>query len=97
MPEIDRNDVMYNDSIKFLDSKGIEYESRCGARMLWIYHPEEVWKKYSYYYTTGRWSPYKRAKMPKKHYHSKGIEDFVERFLFKTYDDWKREQDESSP
>ena len=36
---------------------------------------------YAYYYTTGRWSPYIIGRFPKKHYHSKGIEDFINRFI----------------
>ena len=72
----------------YLDSKGIEYELKQGGSMLWVYNND---KAYSYYYTTGRWSPYKRGSLPNMHFSSKGIMDFVERFLTK-YD--KKEEPE---
>ena len=36
---------------------------------------------YQYYPTTGRWGVYFYQKRPTKHYHSKSIEDFLERFF----------------
>jgi hypothetical protein len=62
---------------KYLDSNDIEYEVKSGAHMLWVYNNSD--KKYSYYYTTGRWSPYGMHHY--KHYQSKNIEDFCSRFL----------------
>ena len=63
----------------FLDKKKLEYDVMQGATMLWIYYKN---KSYAYYYTTGRWAPFsKKSNYPKKHYHSKGIKDFYERFL----------------
>lgn len=38
---------------------------------------------YQYFYTTGRWGVYKWDKRPRKHYHSKSVEDFLERFFFR--------------
>ena len=65
--------------IAFLDKKKIRYDIRDGATMLWIYYRDQ---QYSYYYTTGRWAPFsKKTKYPRKHYYSKGIEDFYTRFL----------------
>ena len=61
----------------YLELKGIEYEVKSGARMLWIKTNRGL---YSYYYTTGRWSPYVKGGYPKKHYKSNGIVDFITRF-----------------
>lgn len=66
--------------MNYLDSLGIEYELKQGGSMLWIYNNDRA---YAYYYTTGRWAPYKRGSMPSVHFSSKGIADFVERFLTK--------------
>ena len=48
--------------------------------MLRIFYNDNM---YSYYYTTGRWAKYmpRNRGYPKKHYRSKGIEDFYNRFL----------------
>lgn len=70
-------------AMDYLDSKQIEYDLKRGGSMLWVYHKE---KAYSYYYTTGRWAAYTQGAMPKMHFSSKGIKDFVERFLTK-YDE----------
>ena len=72
----------------YLQSIDVEYEVKSGARMMWIYiphkdKPEWTPKKYAYYYTTGRWNVYTRGSYPKKHYRSKGIEDFITRFAMK--------------
>jgi hypothetical protein len=61
----------------YLELKGIEYEVRSGARMLWIRTNRGL---YSYYYTTGRWSPFVEKGYPRKHYKSNGIIDFITRF-----------------
>ena len=61
---------------KYLNSKGIKYEVRKGAYMLWI--KKDKW--YAYSYTTGRWHPYIENSYPKKHYRSNGIDDFITRF-----------------
>lgn len=65
---------------EYLDSKGIPYIVKEKARMLWIGYEERA---YSYYYTTGRWAAFSTRGMPRKHYSSRGIEDFVTRFLIK--------------
>jgi len=62
----------------YLDSKNIEYNLKLGGSMLWIYNGS---KSYAYYYTTGRWANYNPSGYPDKHYSSKGIVDFVNRFL----------------
>lgn len=65
--------------IDFLDKKKLKYDIRHKATMLWIHYKN---KSYAYYYTTGRWSPFSKTSIyPEKHYHSKGIKDFYERFL----------------
>jgi len=66
--------------IKFLKDKNVKYEltEGAGSTMFWIYCNAT---KYSYYSTTGRWSPIKKNKYPTKHYSSKNIKDFYERFL----------------
>jgi hypothetical protein len=65
---------------KHLDKVGVPYEAREGGSMMWIGEEDN---KYSYYYTTGRWSKFNPYGMPKKHYQSKGIEDFLDRFYNK--------------
>jgi hypothetical protein len=65
--------------LTYLDSRGIYYERRDTARMLIIYHPQKKWKRYDYRWSTGRWSPLPNKL--RKHYCSRGIEDFVNRFL----------------
>ena len=66
--------------IKFLEDKNVEYEltEGAGSTMFWIYCNAT---KYSYYSTTGRWSPIKKNNYPTKHYSSTNIKDFYERFL----------------
>ena len=61
----------------YLELKGIEYEVRSDARMLWIKTNRGL---YSYCYPTGRWSPYVLGGYPKKQYKSDGIIDFIMRF-----------------
>jgi hypothetical protein len=68
------------DYLKFMD---IEYEVKGSAYMLWIRTNRGC---YSYYYTTGRWSPYVTNGYPKKHYKSNGISDFIQRFATKKED-----------
>ena len=63
----------------FLEERNIPYEYRDKANMYWILNDEG--KEYCYYYTTGRWSKRVSRGFPKKHFHSKGIEDFCNRFL----------------
>jgi|14BtaG_2_1085337.scaffolds.fasta_scaffold01868_13 hypoxanthine phosphoribosyltransferase len=67
--------------VEYLEGKGLEYEVREGAKMLWIYASNN--QTYSYYYTTGRWAPYCKRGYPKKHYMSKGINDFITRYVEK--------------
>ena len=61
--------------------KPIPYERRDIARMLIISHPDKLYKRYDYRWTTGRWSVIPNRKHI--HYCSRGIHDFVERFLLK--------------
>ena len=62
---------------KFLEDRNIDYETRIGGSLIYIYNDEG--KCYAYYWTTGRWSAHKA--ITHKHYSSKGIEDFTDRFL----------------
>ena len=63
----------------FLDKEGVDYDDCSGATMLRVYHNGNA---YQYFYTTGRWAMYNYARnLPKKHYHSTGVKDFLTRFL----------------
>jgi len=73
-------DETVDDVIDFLRNKNIEYTLTAGAgwTMFWVYFNDQ---KYCYYSTTGRWAPWNNGGYPEKHYTSKGIEDFYNRFL----------------
>tara|TARA_R110002051_G_scaffold323783_1_gene418523 strand:+ start:854 stop:1471 length:618 start_codon:yes stop_codon:yes gene_type:complete len=74
-------DETLDDVLEYLDSlEGVEYSLREGATMLWI---DYKGSSYSYYYTTGRWSPKIKGKgrLPDKHYRSKNIRDLMGRFI----------------
>ncbi|BCV01889.1 MAG: hypothetical protein CM15mV47_140 [uncultured marine virus] len=62
---------------KYLSERNINYDLRLGATMMYIYNNHN--KRYAYYWTTGRWSA--ENAITNQHYHSKGIDDFVSRFL----------------
>lgn len=68
----------------YLDLKNIKYDIEIMANMLWVYHES---KTYYYYYTTGRWARYYKGHRPDKHYRSKGIVDFITRFVLEKTDD----------
>ena len=75
-------DALYVQTTDYLISKGLSWESRKSACMLIIQHPTKPWQRYDYRYTTGRWASLVKGKgKTMKHYHSKGIKDFVERFV----------------
>ncbi len=65
-----------------LNSKNIAFEYRHSARMFKIYHPENH-KQYQYFYTTGQWGQYYYGKRPDKHYHSNGIDEFLDKYMLK--------------
>jgi len=67
------------DVMKYLDKVGVPYERRDSAHMLIIRHPTKPWKVYDYRYTTGRWCPLPNKL--RKHYCSRDIQDFVEKYL----------------
>lgn len=69
----------------YLDDKDIPYEICKTAGLIWIDNIAEV--TYVYYWTTGRWAIRKANKKYKKHYHSKGIADFVANYLNKYADE----------
>jgi len=78
-----------NESLEFvtnyLNDKDIPYEICKTAGLIWIDNIAEV--TYVYYWTTGRWAIRKTNKKYKKHYHSKGIDDFVTNYLNKYADE----------
>ena len=65
---------------KYLDSKELAYFVHEQQALIFIYkepNPTDRYSpRYAYYYTTGKWGNDKR----KKHYHSNGIEHFVETY-----------------
>jgi len=65
---------------EYLDEKGIAYMYVDHPKMFFIYKEKEpkdrYAPRYSYYYTTGMWGSDKR----RKHYHSKGIEHFIDTY-----------------
>lgn len=67
------------EAIEVLKAEGYVVEERLGASMLWVQIPSGKW--YSYYPTTCRWAPMANNSYPKKHYRSKSVHDFIERFL----------------
>tara|TARA_X000001388_G_scaffold15819_2_gene9729 strand:- start:176 stop:538 length:363 start_codon:yes stop_codon:yes gene_type:complete len=76
--------------IEYLKDKGIEYAVIESATLIVIYSRAD--RPYMYYWTTGRWSARKRSYT--KHFHSDGIEDFVEKYLNKYADEHIREDQE---
>lgn len=72
---------------EYLDNKGIAYVVHEKQSLMFIYKDKEPQtrysKRYAYYYTTGRWGDDKR----KKHYHSDGIEHFIETYYRTTEED----------
>jgi len=65
----------------YLDEAGIAYLVEPAATMMFIYREKQPKSRhsprYSYYYTTGRWGGDQRS----KHYHSEGIEHFMETYF----------------
>ena len=67
---------------EYLDKKEIPYEVNKSAGLLYIDNIANI--TYVYYWSTGRWSKRKTTiKQYKKHFHSKGIEDFTTNYLSK--------------
>ena len=67
---------------KFLDEKGVVYETRDIPPMLWIYNTLN--EKIQYFYTTGRWGVANGGRrLPTKHYHSNGIVDLYDKVINK--------------
>ena len=65
---------------EYLDNKDIAYIVHEKQALMFIYQDKNpkgrYSKRYSFYYTTGRWGSDKRN----KHYHSDGIEHFIEKY-----------------
>ena len=69
------------DVTEYLDNEGIDYDICKGATMLRVYYNDTA---YQYFFTTGKWAAYISGRqLPKIHYSSKGVKDFVTRFLYK--------------
>jgi hypothetical protein len=66
-----------DDVLEYLKDKNVAVEVHPKATLLSIYVGS---RRFDYFWTTGRWSQ-RRDGHPKKHYHSKGIADFFDRFL----------------
>jgi hypothetical protein len=83
-----------NESLEFvynyLDKHGIQYDAATAGSCITIYNKQQ--RRYVYYWTTGRWSP--RRLSSRKHFHSNGIADFVERYLNKYVEQNLQEQKE---
>ena len=77
-------DQTLEDVKEYLDAKGIKYVVHEKIGLMFIYKDKEPKSRYSsryaYYYTTGKWGSDKRT----KHYHSDGIEHFIEKFYMTT-------------
>ena len=73
---------------EYLDNKDIAYIVHEKQALMFIYQDKDpkgrYSKRYSFYYTTGRWGSDKRN----KHYHSDGIEHFIEKY-YKTTEEEK--------
>jgi hypothetical protein len=72
----------FEDVAKILHKRNISYLHKEGSHLVHIYKEPnekgyEFASRYTYYYTTGRWSG--RGSSNGK-YHSKGIKDFLERY-----------------
>ena len=65
-----------------LNDKEIAFVYSDSGSCFRIYNETEN-RHYQYYPTTGRWGVYHYQKRPSKHYHSRSIEDFLNRFFFK--------------
>ena len=67
-----------------LNERSIPFEFSSSGNVFKVYN-EKSKKLYQYYHTTGRWGAYRLNKYPAKHYHSKSIEDFLDRFFNKEF------------
>jgi hypothetical protein len=78
-----------NESVDYvadvLNERKIAFEYKPGAKMFRIYNPNN-YKQYQYFYTTGQWGQYYYGKRPDKHYHSNGINEFLDKYMFKVKD-----------
>ena len=79
-----------DDVLEYLKDKNVTVELYPKATLLSIY---VGWRRFDYYWTTGRWCQ-RREGYPKKHYHSKGIADFFERFLSQHIEEADEQQKE---
>jgi len=70
--------------LEYLKKHDVAYLVYEGPRLIFIFQDKEPKnahsKRYAYYYTTGRWGSDKRN----KHYHSRGIEDFMKNYYLTT-------------
>ena len=78
----------------YLDNNNIPYKYKEGGGV--FIGSNKTGRNYVYYLTTGRWSP--KHKSNKIHYRSKGIEEFVTKYLNKYNKEeleWFKEREES--
>lgn len=78
----------------YLDNNNIPYKYKEGGGVFIV--SNKTGRNYVYYWTTGRWSP--KHKSNKIHYRSKGIEEFVTKYLNKYNKEeleWFKEREES--
>ena len=62
-----------------LENNNCTYDPLLGAHLLRVYSPKG--REFYFYYTTGRWSGKHNGYFSKKHYRSRGVDDFLERFV----------------
>ena len=78
----------------YLDNNNIPYKYKEGGGVFIV--SNKTGRNYVYYWTTGRWSP--KHKSNKIHYRSKGIEEFVTKYINKYNKEeleWFKEREES--
>ena len=78
----------------YLDNNNIPYKYKEGGGVFIV--SNKTGRNYVYYWTTGRWSP--KHKSNKIHFRSKGIEEFVTKYLNKYNKEeleWFKEREES--
>ena len=86
MLDSDNNEAKNKEKVEsirsVLEEKNIAYAYSEQAKMFKLYN-EETGKTYQFFYTTGKWGVYRMNDFPNKHYNSKSIQDFLERFFYK--------------
>jgi|DEB0MinimDraft_10_1074344.scaffolds.fasta_scaffold121703_2 hypothetical protein len=77
-----------------LNKNGIPFQYKEKGYCFVLYRADTR-RYYQYFHTTGRWGMYRQGGIrPEKHYHSKGIQDFLDRFFSKLPDWWQQKEKE---